>query len=144
MTISLPILTGAIGVVASGVLILFSYLIPRWFVSGAEHTLDMVRFGGRAFSKKESAMIGIFIHLVFSLFFGVIYGVGMNAGIFDLSITMMFVYSLVMTLVLGGILLPLEGHGLFGWKEDHWIAVDLFTANILWVLIFWALVIVLR
>jgi hypothetical protein len=135
--INLPILAGAIGVVASGVLVLLSVITPRWFVSEAVHELDVVRFGGRSLSKKESSLVGVLIHFIFSLFFGVLFGAGMNLGIFDLHLVSMGMYSIVMTLILGGIVLPLEGHGLFGWREDHWIPVDLFAMNVLWVLIFW-------
>lgn len=141
--ISFPIITGAVGIVTSGVLILFSILMPRWFVSGAVHQLDVIRISGRALSKKESNIVGILIHLIFSLFFGVLFGAGVNVGIVDVTAISMGIFFIVLSLIFGGIVLPLEGHGLFGWKEDHWIPVDLLAMNGVWVLIFWALLAVL-
>lgn len=136
-------LTGAIGVVTSVAMMIVSAFIPRWFVSKAEHQLDVVRLRGRIFSKQESSILGVLLHIVFSLFFGVVFGVGMSFGIFSLQISSMAVYFVAMSLVLGGIVLPIEGHGLFGWREDHWIPVDLLAMNVLWIFIFWALLIVL-
>lgn len=141
--INISLIAASAGVVASGVLILFSAIIPRWFVSAAVHQLDVIHMSGRILSKKESYVVGILIHLIFSLFFGALFGVGMRLGIVDISIVSMMVFYVVVSLVLGGIVLPIEGHGLFGWKEDHWIPVDLLAMNAVWVLIFWALLAVL-
>jgi hypothetical protein len=140
---NLPFLAGAIGVTASCVLILFSFLLPRWFVSTAVHQIDAFRFGDRIFSKKESQTLGVFIHLIFSMFFGALFGVGMNMGIFDVGLLSMTIYLVIISLILGGIVLPVEGHGLFGWREDHWIPVDLIAMNTVWIFIFWGLLVAL-
>ena len=115
--ISLPILTGAIGIVASGVLVLLSAIVPRWFVSEAVHELEVFRFGSKTLSKKGSRLVGILVHFIFSLFFGILFGAGMTIGFFQLNLASMGTLSIIMTLILGGIILPLEGHGLFGWRE---------------------------
>lgn len=141
--ISLPILTGAIGIVASGVLVLLSAIVPRWFVSEAVHELEVFRFGSKALSKKSSRLVGVLVHFIFSMFFGILFGAGMTVGIFQLNLASMGIFSIIMTLILGGIILPLEGHGLFGWREDHWIPVDLFAMNVLWIFIFWIVLVAL-
>jgi hypothetical protein len=140
---TLPLLTGSIGVVASCVLMLFSVVIPRWFVSDAVQHVDVFRFGNRVFSKTESRLFGILVYFIFSLFFGVLFGVGMDFHVLDVDFYSLGVYFVVISLILGGIVLPLEGHGLFGWKEDHWIPVDLLAMNAIWIFIFWALLVVL-
>lgn len=138
-----PLLAGAIGVFTSGVLLLFSVIVPRWLVSKAVHELEVFRPGAGRMSKKESMLFGMVVHLIFSLFFGVLFGAAVMTGILSVNAVSMLIYFFVMSLFLGGVVLPLEGHGLFGWKEDHWIPVDLLAMNALWILIFWALLAVL-
>lgn len=140
---TLPLITGVIGIATSVVLMLLSILIPQSFVSKAEHELDEVRFGSKAFSKRESTVVGMLLHAMLSFFFGVVYGACLNAGVLSVDAVSLGIYFLVTAAILGGIILPLEGHGFFGWKEDHWISVDLLAMNALWILIFWALLAVL-
>jgi hypothetical protein len=47
-------------------------------------------------------------------------------------------YLVLITVILGGIFMPLEGHGLFGVREDKWFIIDLFLANLGWVLLYGA------
>lgn len=141
--ISFPLLTGIIGIATSGLLMLLSAIIPRFFIAKVELRLDSIRFGTKQLSKRESSVLGILFHLILSFFFGVIFGACAVAGMLSQGFLSFVIYWLFMSIVLGGVILPLEGHGFFGWKEDHWISVDLLAMNVLWVLIFWALLAVL-
>jgi uncharacterized membrane protein YagU involved in acid resistance len=141
--IGTPLLAGLVGIAASGFLMLCSVLLPKWFVSSAVHELDEVRFGSRVLSERESTILGVLLHFIFSFFFGAAFGTCLNAGILALNLLSMVIYGAIMVLILGGVVLPLEGHGWFGWKEDHWILVDLIAMNALWALMFWAILSVL-
>jgi nitric oxide reductase large subunit len=59
-------------------------------------------------------------------------------GVFpDSGILSILEWGLIVTLFMGGVVMPIEGHGLFGVKEDSWFPFDLLMTCILWAAIFW-------
>lgn len=140
---NIPLLFGMIGVVASAILTCGSLVLPKWFVSVGVHELDSVRLGRKSSKNRESSALGILMHLVLSFFFGALFGALMRLGILSLDIFSVFVYYAAVSLVLGGVILPLEGHGFFGWKEGHWISVDVLAMNAVWMFLFWAVAAIL-
>jgi len=133
-----PLLLGTFGGLGAGaVLLLLSHIAPRFGAGAFVRDLDQVCVLGHDCSRREAHFIGIALHLALSLLFGAAYvygvGEGVVSGFHPLPLTL---YALVLTIVMGGIVLPLEGHGLFGVKEDGWFPVDLLVTNLLWALLF--------
>ena len=133
------ILLALVGGAMSGVILLFfSHVAPRFGAGNFIRDLDEPRAFGKELTRREAHLLGALLHLLTSI---------VAAGTFAVLVAQ-FVFSgfgllpllgcgMVMTLVIGGVLLPLEGHGLFGFKEDPWFPVDLFLTNVLWSVLFW-------
>lgn len=141
------VLFGAIaGIVAGGIMILLSHLAPRYGASPAggginEYVkdIDVIHCFGRKCSRRESHVIGITVHTILYMFFGLLYAVGVDQGIVSgFGIIPLFFYLLLMTVMLGGIIMPLEGHGIFGVREDKWFVIDLAILNFGWVILYGA------
>jgi hypothetical protein len=132
------IIFGAVaGLAAGGIMILLSHLAPRFGAGAFVKDVDVIRCFGRTCSRRESHVIGVTIHAILYSFFGLIYAFGASAGIVSgYGALPLCLYALIMTVFLGGVIMPLEGHGLFGLKEDHWFAADLLLANIGWVILY--------
>ncbi|KAA0207065.1 hypothetical protein EDM68_00525 [Candidatus Uhrbacteria bacterium] len=132
------LLLGAIAGTAAGAILAFvSHVAPRFgagnFIPEGEHP----RLFGRMVSRREAYLVGVFVHLMLSAFFGLAYvslvEVGWLSG-FDLPSMLLYVVGL--TIVSGCIVMPLEGHGLFGRKHDPWFMADALITNLLWGLLF--------
>ncbi len=132
-------LAGIAGAAAGGIVILASHLALRVNAGGVVRDLDQLRLFGREFSRRESHLIGIAINALLYAVAGVGFGTLVWFGILSHDAAGLAVYVLVLTLVFGGVFLPLEGHGLFGSREDPWFAVDLLIANAVWVILFEAI-----
>ncbi len=139
-----PMLLGGIaGAGAGGILLFLSHIAPRFGAGVFVHDSDQPRVFGRSVSRREAHLLGMMLHLALSFLFGAFYAfcVGYNVfppegwavGYGALSLAM---YAVLMTLFMGGIILPLEGHGLFGLGDDAWFPVDLIVTNILWVALY--------
>ncbi len=136
------LLLGAIAGMAAGTILAFlSHVAPKFgagnFIPEGEHP----RLFGRMVSRREAYLVGIFVHLVLSAFFGLLFAslveIGWLSG-FDLPSMLWFVAGL--TLASGLVVMPLEGHGLFGRKHDPWFMADALITNLLWGLLFLLLV----
>lgn len=130
------LLAGIAGLGAGSILILLTHIAPRFGCDDLIKDPDAARFFGKTFSPRESHAIGVVVHLIVYGFFGMLFQVGVELGMVAYLFLPLSAYAAVLTLFLGGVVLPLEGHGLFGWREDHWLAVDLLIMNALWVLLF--------
>lgn len=126
------------GVSAGGILIFLSHVMPRFAAGNFIRDLDQPHFFGRDVTRREAHFLGVFFHLLISIVFAVLYGVLVSLSyIQDFSFWSLMLWGVVMTIFVGGIVLPLEGHGIFGIKEDVWFPLDLFITNILWSILFW-------
>jgi hypothetical protein len=127
------------GFAAGGILVLLSHLAFRVGAGSGLREIDQLHFLGRTFSRRESHVVGICIHLVLYGVAGIAFGGLVGFGMLANSVIGLVEYCLIITLVFGGVILPLEGHGLFGLREDPWFAVDLLIANAIWVTLFTAI-----
>ncbi len=127
------------GFAAGGVLILLSHLAFRVGAGSGLREIDQLHFFGRTFSRRESRIVGILIHLILYGLAGSAFGILVQFGMLAHTVLDLTEYLLILTLVFGGVILPLEGHGLFGLEEDPWFPVDLLIANAIWVILFEAI-----
>jgi hypothetical protein len=134
------VLFGAVaGIVAGGIMILLSHLAPRYGAGEYVKDIDVIVCFGRKCSRRESHVIGLMVHTILYTFFGMLYAVGVEQGIVNgFSLIPLSFYLVLITVILGGIFMPLEGHGLFGVREDKWFIIDLALANLGWVLLYGA------
>ena len=128
--------SGLIGIAAAAAVTALAHVAPRLGLQAFRSDVDAARFCGREFSRRESHVIGIFIHLVLYGCFGMFFGAMNAAGVVSVHAAPLVAYAIVLTAFIGGVIVPLEGHGLFGWHEDHWFVVDLLVMNAVWVLLF--------
>lgn len=133
-----PLLLGALGGVGAGaVLTLLSHLAPRIGAGQYVRDLDNVCILGHDCTRREAHLIGIVLHLGLSLLFGAAYAYGWQEGVVGgFTAVPLGIYALLLTVFMGGVVLPLEGNGFFGAKEDLWFPIDLVITNGLWALLF--------
>lgn len=126
------------GISAGGIMLFLSHVAPYFKAGNFVRDLDQPVLFGRTITRREAHLVGIFVFLILSAVFGGLFGwlveTGLVAGFQFLPSV---IWSVILTLVYGGIILPLEGHGFFGLKEDAWFPVDLVITNFLWAVLFW-------
>ena len=131
------ILGGVAGIGAGAVLLFLSHIAPRFGAGNFVRDADRMRLFGRAYSHREAHLLGMMVHLILSFFFGIVFSFGVQSGIIDgYRLIPLAGYSLVLTIFMGGVILPLEGHGLFGTREDAWFPVDMLLTNIGWAVLY--------
>jgi uncharacterized membrane protein (DUF2068 family) len=137
-----PILIGGIaGAGAGGVLLFLSHVAPRFGAGNFIRDLDEIRVLGRAVTHREAHILGMFIHVVLSFCFGVLFAYFVASGVVQgYTLIPLLLYAALMTVVMGGVVMPLEGHGVFGRKEDAWFPIDLMITNLLWVFLYWCII----
>jgi hypothetical protein len=131
---------GAIaGIVAGGIMMFLSHVAPRYGAAEYARDVDVIRCFGRTCSRRESHVIGVLVHAILYAFFGLLYAVGVEQGVADgYTVVSLLVYVFVLAVAMGGIIVPLEGHGLFGVREDKWFMIDLVLANLGWIILYGA------
>ncbi|MEK7116133.1 MAG: hypothetical protein AAB879_01930 [Patescibacteria group bacterium] len=130
--------SAASGTFAGVVLFVFSHVAPMFGAGNFIRDLDKPRIFGAAVSRREAHVVGALTHILVSGASGAMFGFLVSLNIFQgFDLISLLGWSVVMTLAIGGVILPLEGHGVFGVKEDAWFPVDLFITNILWSVLFW-------
>jgi hypothetical protein len=131
------LLGGLSGAGAGCVLLFLSHIAPRWSAQRTVRDIDEPRFFGRAVPRREAHLFGMVLHLALSFVFGAVFAWAVMEGIFSgFTAAPLCVYAALITCVMGGIVAPLEGHGVFGVKEDTWYPVDLVITNMLWVVLY--------
>jgi hypothetical protein len=124
------ILIGALAGLAAGtILAFFSHLAPyigagNFLKEGSDpHIL------GRPLSRREAHLLSLLSHLFLATVFGAVYGWFLQLGwVGSFAI-------LPLLLVTGLVVLPLDGHGLFGHKQDVWFFVDMLITKGIWALL---------
>lgn len=133
------ILTSAFVGVTSGAIMLFlSHLAPLFGAGNFVRDIDKPRIFGKEVLPREAHFLGILMHLLVSGWFGAMFAALVGWGIFSgYDLLSILGWGVVLSVFVGGVVLPLEGHGLFGVKEDAWFPVDLFLTHVGWSVIFW-------
>jgi hypothetical protein len=131
-----PILLDAFAGTAGGaVLIFLSFLLPH--LGLIQHSrLEADPGHIHHLPRREANILSVAVHLVLFGILGMILGICVRAGVASTSIGSVLGAGTIVTLIFGGIILPIEGSGVFGWKEDHWLGIDLFVMNVIWVVLF--------
>jgi hypothetical protein len=132
---NLVLISGCAGIVASGLIIFLSHF-ASWFGVEMSFDPDRARFLGRYVSKRESHTVGIVVHALLYAAFGMMFGALVMNAVATFEPFPLAIYALGVTCFLGGVIAPLEGHGIFGWKEDHWFGADLLLMNVVWAALF--------
>lgn len=126
------------GASAGGVLLFLSHIAPRFGAGNFIRDIDRPLLFGKTITRREAHFVGMLTHLVLSAVFAGAYALLVNMGVVrGFDVVPLLGWSAVLTLLVGGVLMPLEGHGLFGLKEDPWFPVDLIVTNVLWSMLFW-------
>lgn len=134
---SLILLGGIAGVVAGSILLFLSHIAPRFAAGAFVRDLDAVRVFGREVSRREAHALGMLLHLILSFFFGAFYAFHVTQGVASgFHFIPLAVYTVLITVFTGGVVMPLEGHGVFGWREDRWFIADLLLTNIFWTVLY--------
>ena len=129
------------GAIAAVVLLFFSHIAPRFGAGNFILDVDEPHLFGKSITRREAHLVGALLHVLISMAFAGLYAYGVKFGLIsDFGILPILGWSVVMTIFIGGVILPLEGHGIFGVKEDSWFPVDLLLTNVMWGILFWWLV----
>jgi len=133
------ILTAAFaGILAGAIVLLLSHLAPLVGGGNFVRDIDKPHVFGREVMHREAHLLGILLHVLVSGWFGAIFAWLVRVGIFqNFDFVSIIGWGVVLSVFVGGVVLPLEGHGVFGVKEDSWFPVDLFLTNIGWSILFW-------
>jgi hypothetical protein len=129
------------GTLAGIVMLLLSHLAPIVGAGNFVKDIDTPRVFGKEISRREATIIGALVHVLISAVFGGMYAHLVQQGfIAGFHLWNMLGWSVIMTIFVGGVVMPLEGHGIFGTKEDAWFPVDLILTNTIWAILFWWLI----
>jgi hypothetical protein len=130
----------AFGAFAGAILLFLSHVAPSIGGGNFIRDLDEPHFFGRDVSHREAHFLGALTHLTLSGVFGGLYAYLVQIGVFaDFGIVSILIWGFLTSVFIGGVVLPIEGHGIFGIKEDHWFPIDLVLTSVVWAVVFWGL-----
>jgi hypothetical protein len=134
----LSLAAASAGIISGAIIVFLAHIAPSFGAGNFIRDIDQPKFFRKNITRRESHLLGIFFHLLTSGVFGGLYGVLIHYGIFQsFFLVPILIWSAVLCVFMGGVVLPLEGHGVFGVKEDPWFPIDLLCSNILWGIVFW-------
>lgn len=126
------------GAIVGVILLFFSHIAPALGAGNFVRDLDQPYVFGKNITRREAHLLGACAHVLISTIFGGLFAYLVSFNIFPgFDFFSILGWGCILSLFVGGVVLPLEGHGLFGTKEDAWFPVDLFLTNILWSILFW-------
>ncbi|MCC6563333.1 hypothetical protein IT087_00395 [Candidatus Uhrbacteria bacterium] len=121
------------GMVAGTILAFLSHVAPRFGAGNFVPDTAQPKLFGKKVSRREAHLAGLFIHILLSGFFGFMFALFVELGwLSDYAYVPMLIWVVVLTLFTGLVVMPLEGHGFFGRKQDSWFVVDALITNVLW------------
>jgi hypothetical protein len=121
------------GMAAGAIMAFLSHIAPRFGAGNFIQDTDKPHAFGRGISRREAHLIGVFIHLLLSGVFGFGFGFLVEYGQFTgYEYIPMLIWCVAISLFLGLVVMPIEGHGVFGRKHDAWFMVDALLTNFLW------------
>jgi len=129
------------GLAAGAILSFLAHIAPLVGAGNFIRDLDQPKAWGCELTRREAHLLGILVFLVFSLFSGLLLAWFVAQGwIVGFDFLSVLGWGMLMLLFVGLVLMPLEGHGVFGYRHDSWFVIDLCVACLLWSLLFWALI----
>lgn len=136
------LLVGAVaGMLAGAVMTFLSHIAPLFGARALIRDIDQPHILGREISHREAHMLGVIVHLCLSLLFGLLYAQFVGSNIVSgFGFIPIILYSVVLDLFTGLVVMPIEGHGLFGKKHDNVFMIDVIFTNIFWGLIYFGLI----
>jgi hypothetical protein len=128
----------AAGTMSGAILLFFSHIAPTWSAKNFIRDIDEPRIFGKKKSRREAHLLGAAVHILVAAIAGAGYALLMKASIVtEFSFLSVAGWSLIVGIFIGGVIMPIEGHGIFGVKEDAWFPVDLFLTQLMWAGLFW-------
>lgn len=104
--------------------------------------VDVKTFWGHKLTRGEVFWFGLFIHLLMAALFGALYQLEMlKSNINPYALDNLAVFATLFWLLLGGVIFPLVGLGLFGKKEGRWVWFELLVTHHLFGFFIWLLVV---
>ncbi len=135
------LLGSIVGMAAGTILAFLSHLAPRFGAGNFVTEKDIPKLFGKTISRRESYLVGLFMHLSLSALFGLLFAVCVELGwLSGFQYIPMLMFVIGLTFLIGLVIMPLEGHGLFGRKHDPWFMVDALLTNLIWGHLFLVLV----
>ena len=114
-------------------MLFLSHIAPRFGAGNFIEDTDRPHVFGKEISRREAHLIGILTHLILSVLSGFGFAYGVQQGwISGYTYIPLLLWCLAISLFFGIIVMPLEGHGLFGRKHDAWFFADSLLTNLLW------------
>lgn len=128
------LLMGVIVGMSAGVVLAFlSHLAPALGAGNFIPDTDQPKLFGKKVTRREAHLVGLLVHIILSAVFGFVFALCVELEVFSrFSIGAMLWFVLGMTLFSGLIVMPIEGHGVFGRKHDAWFALDALITNLIW------------
>ena len=133
------IILGAVaGACAGASLLLLTHVAPWFAKQNVIRDVDDPRVFGKKISRREAHLVGVTVHVISATMFGTIYGYLVREHFAPgFEFIPLLGWGGVLWLFLGGVVMPLEGHGIFGVNEDSWFPVDLMITSLLWACLYW-------
>ncbi len=136
------ILLGALsGACAGASLLLLTHIAPSLALQQVVRDVDEPRVFDKHISRREAHLVGVVVHVCAATVFGAVYGYFVREQLVPgFALIPLLGWGGVLWMFLGGIVMPIEGHGIFGVKEDSWFPVDLMITSFLWSFFYWIFV----
>lgn len=100
--------------------------------------IDVKTFWGRTLTRGEVFWFGLFVHLLMAAFFGALYElIVVKAFVQPYHLGNLLAYASFYYLLVGGVVFPLVGQGLFGRKEGKTVWYELLIVHYLFAALVW-------
>lgn len=122
-----------------GALLLFlAHIAPLLGAGNYIPDADATPIFATQLTTRERHLIGIALHMFVSVGFGAFFGLAVTRGWFNgFTVTSIATWSLAQWMFTCLVLMPLEGHGIFGRRHDSWFFFDSLVMSVLWGVLFW-------
>jgi len=103
--------------------------------------IDVKTFWGRKLTSGEVFWFGLFIHLLMAALFGALYEwLVVESLVSPYHLGGLLVYAFCFYFLVGGVIFPVVGQGLFGRKQGKTVWYELLIVHHVWAVLVWAMV----